>query len=226
MRKTPSLFCRNYEGDRLVRDEVVPGSEWVLAGEGVATRKWDGTSCLWRDGMLWKRYDRKLTQEANKAKRTRAGEVLGALVEADFKPAPPGWLAAEEAPNLHTGHWPGWLPVGPEPESKWHLGALRAGRPKGVEPLGFGIVDEEWIEGQTYELCGPHFQGNPEGLAEDVFIRHGCLVVSAPRDFDGIRSFLAAVQMEGIVWHHEDGRMVKIKAGDFGIAWPRVECRA
>ena len=57
MRKIPSLFKRDYEGTRLVYDEVVPGSEWVLAGEGVATRKWDGTACMVRDGRLYKRYD-------------------------------------------------------------------------------------------------------------------------------------------------------------------------
>lgn len=40
MQKIISLFQRNYDGDHLVRDEVVPGAEWVLRGEGVATRKW------------------------------------------------------------------------------------------------------------------------------------------------------------------------------------------
>lgn len=44
MKKIISLFQRNYNGDHLVRNEVVPGAEWVLAGEGVATRKFDGTS--------------------------------------------------------------------------------------------------------------------------------------------------------------------------------------
>lgn len=37
MRKIQSLFQRNYDGDRLVRNEVVPGSEWVVSGEGRAT---------------------------------------------------------------------------------------------------------------------------------------------------------------------------------------------
>lgn len=59
MKKIISLFQRNYDGDRRVRDEVVPGAEWVLAGEGVATRKWDGTCCLVRDGKLYARYDAK-----------------------------------------------------------------------------------------------------------------------------------------------------------------------
>ena len=39
MKKTLSLFQRNYDGDRLVRDELVPGAEWVASGEGVATRR-------------------------------------------------------------------------------------------------------------------------------------------------------------------------------------------
>jgi len=42
MKKIPSLFQRNYDGDRQVRNELVPGSEWVANGEGLATRKWDG----------------------------------------------------------------------------------------------------------------------------------------------------------------------------------------
>src|ERR1043165_2461985 len=55
MKKIPSLFERNYETDRLVRDEVVPGCEWVLAGEGKATVKFDGTSCLYKGGNWFKR---------------------------------------------------------------------------------------------------------------------------------------------------------------------------
>ena len=32
-----------------------------------------------------------------------------------------------------------------------------------------------------------------------------------------IKAYLADGKIEGIVWHHPDGRMVKIKAKDFGI---------
>lgn len=39
MKKIISLFQRNYDGNRLVRDELVPGSEWVQEGLGIATRK-------------------------------------------------------------------------------------------------------------------------------------------------------------------------------------------
>jgi hypothetical protein len=37
MKKIISLFARNYETDHLVRDEIVAGAEWVVAGEGFAT---------------------------------------------------------------------------------------------------------------------------------------------------------------------------------------------
>ena len=91
MQKIISLFKRNYDGDHLVRDEVVPGAEWVLAGEGVATRKWDGTACKIADGLLYKRFDAKAGKEP----------------PLDFEPAQP-------EPDPVSGHWPGWVPVGPD----------------------------------------------------------------------------------------------------------------
>ena len=42
-------------------------------------------------------------------------------------------------------------------------------------------------------------------------------VLDAPRDFDGLRIWLHGHPYEGIVWHHPDGRMVKIKGKDFGL---------
>src|SRR5256885_6407438 len=57
MRKIPSVFQRAWDGDRQAMRAVTAGTEWVLAGEGVATRKWDGTCCLVRGGKLFKRYE-------------------------------------------------------------------------------------------------------------------------------------------------------------------------
>src|SRR6476469_4925617 len=96
MRKILSLYVRNYDTNRLVPDEVVPGTEWVLAGEGVATRKWDGTSCLVRNGELWKRYD---------AKKGRT---------------PPGGFEPAQEPDPVTGHHPGWVPVGDGQDDIYH----------------------------------------------------------------------------------------------------------
>lgn len=180
MRKIISLFQRNYDGDRLVRNEVVPGAEWVLAGEGVATRKWDGTCCLVRAGQLYKRYD---------AKHGKAPPI-------GFEPA--------QEPDEQTGHWPGWLLVGEGPEDRWHREAWDG---RGDNVIGDG----------TYELCGPKVQGNPEGFASHVLVAHGRALLAAPRTFDALRDYLSTANIEGIVWHNEDGRMVKIKAKDFGL---------
>lgn len=176
MKKTVSLFQRNYDGDRLVRDDLVPGAEWVAAGEGVATRKYDGTCCMVRDGKLFKRYDAK------------AG-----------KQPPDGFEPAQDADAV-TGHWPGWLPVGDGPDDARHREAFRGDEPDG-----------------TYELCGPKVQKNPEQFAAHALVRHGAEVLYAPRTFGALRAYLAEHDIEGIVWHHEDGRMVKIKGKDFGL---------
>jgi len=179
MRKIISLFQRNYEGDRLVRDECVPGAEWVQAGEGIATQKHDGTACRFHSGMLWRRYDAK----------------------GDRTP-PPGFDPAQE-PDRQTGHWPGWIPVGQGPEDRWFVQAMESSGP--------------WPAG-TYELCGPKVNGNPERLETHRLIRHGSVLLhDAPRTFDALRDYLFSRDMEGIVWHHPDGRMVKIKGRDFGF---------
>mgnify|MGYP000063549056 FL=1 len=183
MKKIVSLFQRNYDGDRLVRDEVVPGAEWVLDGEGVATRKWDGTCAMIRNGLLYKRYDAK----------------HGKTPPAGFEPA--------QEPDPTTGHWPGWLLIGDGPEDRWFREALAY--------QSFVPADG------TYELCGPKVQGNPEGFLDHVLVQHGGeRLADAPRTFAALRDYLATANIEGIVWHHPDGRMVKIKAKDFG--WKRA----
>lgn len=191
MKKIISLFQRNYETDRLVRDEVVPGAEWVLNGEGTPTRKFDGTCCMVRDNKLYKRYDVKKKRKP----------------PADFEPA--------QEPDKVTGHWPGWVPVKDGPEDKWHR--------EGFENL-CKIVDAPERDG-IYELCGPKVQGNPEGFSKHVLISlltedridDFTDLVKPPQDFEGLKEYLSFYGFEGIVWHHPDGRMVKIKGKDFGI---------
>lgn len=180
MKKIISLFQRNYEGNRFVRDEVVPGAEWVIAGEGVATEKYDGTCCMIRDGILYKRFD------AKKGKQP-----------------PPNFEPAQD-PDPVTFHWPGWVPVGDGPEDKWHRMAT------------WGCVRD-----CTCELVGPKINGNPHNLDVHALWQHGVPLIDVPpRDYEGIKAYLASHSIEGIVWHHPDGRMVKIKRKDFGLPWP------
>lgn len=91
MKKIPSLFGR--DGANLTHD-YHPLAQWVVDGEGIATRKWDGTAARWHDDQLWARYD---------AKRG--------------KPLPAGFDACQD-PDPITGHHPGWVPA-TRPEDKW-----------------------------------------------------------------------------------------------------------
>jgi hypothetical protein len=101
VRKIKSLFKRNYETDRLIKDEVVEGSKWVLNGEGIATRKYDGTCCMIKDGQLYRRFDVK----------------KGRKVPENFIPA--------QDKDVVTGHWPGWVKCEKEnPQDKWHIEAF------------------------------------------------------------------------------------------------------
>jgi len=210
MKKTPSLFKRDYDNSRLVYNEVVEGSCWVLRGEGVATLKLDGTSCMIRDGKLYRRFDRKLNKKAGR--RKRSGDPGPWRLE-DFKAAPEGFEPCEPEPNQHTGHWPGWVPVGEGPQDQHHREAFAAWK------AALGPIDISNVMG-TYELVGPAIQGNPYGLDRHVLWPHGEKVLDAPRDFEGLHRYLQDNRIEGIVWHHPDGRMVKLKRRDFGYDWP------
>ena len=185
MKKIISLFQRDYETDhRLVKNAIVPGAEWVANGEGDATIKYDGTCCLIKDSILFRR------REVKKGKTSPVG----------FIPA------CEVDPN--TGKQQGWVPVTAEPADKWHREALARCCYSG-QPL---------VNDSTYELCGPKVQGNLDGFTTHVLLLHGAgALADVPRDFIGIRDYLQGQDIEGIVWHHSDGRMVKIKGKDFGF---------
>lgn len=184
MRKMPCLFQRVFHGRNnfTMHNIVTPGCEWVIAGEGIASRKRDGTACMVLDGKLYKRYDAK-----------------------NGKPAPSDGIPCEPSPDPVTGHWPHWVPVKQDdPASKWHAAAWC----EVIQPLSDG----------TYELCGPHFSP-AEALESDVFFQHGSEKIIVDRSFEGIKAYLTEHNIEGIVFAHPDGRMVKIRRDDYGLAW-------
>ena len=181
MKKIPSLFKRNYETHKIY-NEITEGCEWVIKGEGIPTRKFDGTACLIDHGKFYKRYDFK------KGRTFPFPKVM--------------CIACQPAPDPETGHWPWWVPV--TDKDKYHEEAFK--RMPIVKLSG------------TYELCGPKVNGNPEGFHEHVLIRHGGEIFkSCPTDFASLPPWLVHARVEGVVWHHPDGRMCKIKLRDFGI---------
>lgn len=66
-------------------------------------------------------------------------------------------------------------------------------------------------------LCGPKINGNPEGCEAHGLLAHGAehLDLYSPLDFEYLRDWLSKTPFEGIVWHHPDGRMAKLKRRDF-----------
>lgn len=108
--------------------------------------------------------------------------------------------------------WPGWVKVGEGPEDKWFR--------EGFENSSMVIEPDEELEDGTYELCGPSVNGNKDGFEYHKLIYHGGRTIeNAPRTFDELKLWLEGQNIEGIVWHHSDGRMVKIKKKDFGYKW-------
>ena len=161
--------------------------------EGVATRKFDGTACAIIGGELYKRYDVK--------RNKKTGE---------FPPVPDGAIPCQE-PDAITGHWPHWVKCDrTKPEDNYH----------------FEAFDEttSWEDG-TYELCGVRVNGNNEKLSVHKLIRHGKFNLSGnfDRTFAGIRFFLKNIDIEGLVFHHPDGRMCKIRKSDFGFKREQID---
>lgn len=117
--------------------------------------------------------------------------------------APFGFIEADH--DILTGKIVGWLAVSTHTsQDRWFREA--------PAPKSNG----------TYELLGPKVQGNPEKFQGHVLLKHSDAHVfpSFPktmRNFDGFKMFLEHMDIEGIVFHHPDGRMAKIKKKDFGF---------
>jgi hypothetical protein len=192
MRKIPTLFVRDPENRANVLDEVTPGCEWVLEGEGKATRKYDGTCMMLdTDGKWWAR------REVKPGKIEPLNYVVDNVDEV-------------------TGKTQGWEPVEQSPFAKFHVEAL--------------LVVHNRVAG-TYELVGPKVQGNPEKLEGHRLYSHAeaesLWVFPIPNPHNpalrpwvcsnqpgAIKLAVSSLSWEGIVWHHPDGRMAKLKTKD------------
>lgn len=193
MRKIPTLFLRDpLTQFRTVTPEAHPDCRWVFDGQGTATRKYDGT-CVMFDGEDW--WARREVKPGNAE--------------------PPNYMRIET--DQETGKTVGWEPIGQSAFAKYHARAIGA-------QLGLDIV--RWRVG-TYELVGPKVNGNPERISEHRLLRHAdAEVLNLPPRLDYQTCRRAVLDLgqhgyEGIVWHHPDGRMAKLKGRDFP-EWKRV----
>ncbi|WP_410623160.1 hypothetical protein [Amycolatopsis sp. cmx-8-4] len=102
MQKIPTLFRRDPDDLRRVTREVHPACQWVLDGEGVPTRKYDGTCVRLDDaGTWWAR------------REVKPG-----------KSAPAGFAAVQTDPE--TGKTVGWEPVAQSAFAKFFDEPVRA----------------------------------------------------------------------------------------------------
>jgi hypothetical protein len=190
MQKIPTVFQRNPEDRSGLLNEVNPPAEWVLAGEGVAHRKYDGTCVLLdADGSWWNR------REIRKGKTMPSDAI-------DLGTDPNTGKTMCWVPNTDGGHRKNLL-------------------------LAIENYEGELLPG-TYELCAPNIDTrggkNPERLTEPAIYRHDTSPVFevSPEDltFERLREIIMALHddegLEGLVWHHPDGRMAKLKGIDFG----------
>lgn len=106
MKKIPTLFEREFdERGRIKRvlETPKPGLEWVLAGEGEATEKVDGSCCAIIGGKFYKRFDAK-----------------------EGRRIPQGAIPCMPMRDPYTGHWPHWVAVNPESGGdKWFMAAYK-----------------------------------------------------------------------------------------------------
>lgn len=181
MIKISTLYKKNPENLGLVIDEISPENEWVFKGEGVATRKFDGTAAAIINGELYRRYDVKKGRQV-----------------------PEGAISCQE-PDEITGHWPHWIKCDRgNKEDKYFF--------EGLDYFKGNLKDG------TFELVGPKVNGNREKFYDHVLLKHGNHIIDGiQRTWDGIKDYLEVHDIEGIVFHHPDGRMCKIRKSDFGI---------
>jgi len=119
------------------------------------------------------------------------------------------------------GEEPGYIPADRSDSSDKHI---------------FRAVDNtdvsDWPDGKhECEAVGPKIQGNPLNLERPTcypFKFRPVVLPSMERDFEHIRDYVLLLPSqfspgnlaEGIVFHHSDGRMAKIKRRDFKRSKP------
>lgn len=193
MEKIQTLFKRSADRQSIT-GEVTPGCEWVLAGEGVARRKVDGTCVLIRrDGIAVHGFARRIVKSG--------------------KATPPAFVPITTDPN--TGNVVGWEPIGQSGFAKFFDEAVTnhdGDRLGSLLPGTYELVGPK-INGNP-EGYDEHTLLRHDTLPE--------IANPEPCDFDTLRMLftdpeagLAGAGWEGLVWTHPDGRRAKLKVRDF-----------
>ncbi|XP_066579634.1 RNA ligase 1 [Amia ocellicauda] len=171
-------------------------------------------------------------------------------VEEDFKRVPDSWIPAHGVEHCNeqprpdgNGHIPGWVPV--ERYNKqycWHssvvnyetgVGLVLRTSPDDEEVLEITAVPLSELLEETLELIGTNVNANPYGLGckkqpIHLLVPHGSLKIrSAPyvnyQQLFGWFQRCEEGKVEGIVWHCNDGTLIKLHRHHLGLKWPLEE---
>lgn len=187
MKKIPTLFVRDPGNMARVLPEVNPACDWVLAGEGQATSKYDGVCTMFDGAAWWSRRE----------------------VKPD-RPEPPNWVQVDADPI--TGKRTGWEPI---EQSSFYKTFLFADANAITEPGTFELIGPKINQNphgwSRHELVRHgaervHFLDSGQPVTFDRLSN----LLGYMHLVRGLPGYI-----EGYVWHHPDGRMAKIKARDF-----------
>lgn len=196
MKKIPTLFERIYENHKIIgiTQNVTPGMEWVLAGEGIATVKYDGSCCAIINGKFYKRYDAKIGKRK---------PPVGAIPCCD--------------PDPVTGHWPHWVEADvSNPADKWFWEACDNAK----EHNDFEDLEDGTYEAVGVHFQGNPYHMSTDKLIKHGVSSIYLLDENGNRTFENIRLYLETHEIEGIVFWKDGEPQCKIKRTDFGFAWP------
>ncbi|KAM9854411.1 RNA ligase 1 isoform 1-T1 [Aulostomus maculatus] len=177
----------------------------------------------------------------------KSGKGFTWNVEEDFKTVPEAWIPAHRVqhhnghpvPDEH-GHIPGWVPV--EADNKqycWHssvvdydigVALVLRSETNNEDLLEMATVPLANLQEQTLELIGTNVNGNPYGLGckkrpVHCLVPHGSFRIQNPPpvDFQQLCSWFQESpegQVEGVVWHCDDGTLMKVHRHHLGLRWP------
>lgn len=186
MNKMPTIYLRDEENRRYVTNQVNPDAAWVFAGEGVPSRKYDGTCVRFAGYGQW--YARR---------EVKPGKL-----------APPNFrlISHDEV----TGKTMGWEPIEQSAFAQIFAGVV-GNRPLYVPGQTYELVGPK-INGNPEKLTHHILIAHGYMSLPDATELESLTPITYPR----IEAWLNAhTHWEGIVFRHADGRMAKIKGRDF-----------
>jgi len=194
MKKIPRLFSKKRE------KHISKESIWVYEKNILecAYIKIDGVPCLSIEGVLYKRFNRKLLRNKKR------------------KPEPSHWIPSEAEPSEFEKNWYGWTIITQKSCDKYYIKGLHNYIKSHNHKLSSGI----------YELIGPKINNNPYKIEDYYLIPHCSHKVYIFVSYHSILNYFLTDSIgsvsEGLVFYGIGNRRAKVRRKDLGLEWPIV----